>query len=133
MKESSTKKPATVDEYIVAFPADVQQLLAQVRKTIKAAAPKAEEVISYQMPAYKQQGMLVYFAGYKNHIGFYPTAKGIETFKNEFAAYKWSKGAVQFPIDKPLPLSLITKIVKQRIKDNEELQKRKQPNKKLKV
>lgn len=114
-----TKVVTTVDEYIAAFPKEVQLLLNQMRKTIKAAAPKAEECISYQMPACKQNGMLVYFAGYKNHIGFYPTSSGIEYFKKEIEKYKWSKGAVQFSIDKPLPLALVTKMVKFRVKENQ--------------
>ena len=112
------KKANNVDEYISGFSPEIQKTLELIRKTIKKAAPKAEEVISYQMPAYKQNGMLVYFAGYKNHTGFYPTSSGIKAFETEFTKYKWSKGAVQFPHDKPLPLGLITKIVKYRIKEN---------------
>lgn len=107
-----------IDQYIETFPSNVQVVLKQLREIIRNAAPEAEEVISYKMPAYKQNGMLVYFAGYKNHIGFYPTGTGIEAFKEEFTPYKWSKGAVQFPIDKPLPVELITRIVQFRIKYN---------------
>jgi len=107
-----------VDQYIAGFPEITKPLLEKMRATIKKAAPLAEEVISYQMPAYKLQGMLVYFAGCKNHIGFYPTASGIATFKKELSAYKGSKGAVKFPLNKPLPLGLITKIVKFRVKEN---------------
>jgi uncharacterized protein YdhG (YjbR/CyaY superfamily) len=110
----------TIDEYIAPFPKEIQRLLQQMRATIKKAAPKAEEIISYAMPAFSQYGALVYFAGYKNHIGFYPTSSGIRLFQKEIAAYKSSKGAVQFPLDKPLPLALITKIVKQRVQENEE-------------
>jgi uncharacterized protein YdhG (YjbR/CyaY superfamily) len=117
---SKKNLPETVDEYIVAFPKEVQQLLKQMRAAIKAAAPKAEEVISYGMPGYKYQGMLVYFAGYKNHIGFYATPAGHEAFTKELAKYKQGKGSVQFPVEEPLPLSLITKIVKFRVKENEE-------------
>ncbi len=106
------KKPVDVDEYILGFPEETQKLLEEIRAIIKKAAPKAEEVISYSMPAFKQNGILVYFAGYKNHIGFYPTSSGILNFKEELSNYKSSKGAVQFPLDKPLPLKLITKIVK---------------------
>ena len=84
------------------------------------AAPGANEVISYRMPAYEQNGMLVYFAGYKSHIGFYPTGEGISAFSKEIAAYKSSKGAVQFPLDKPLPVSLISKMVKHRVQVNKE-------------
>ena len=114
------KIAATVNEYIAAFPKEMQQLLNQLRKTIKAAAPKADEVISYGMPGYKLNGMLVYFAGYKNHIGFYGTPTAHESFKKELALYKSGKGSVQFPGDKPLPLKLITQIVKFRVKQNEE-------------
>lgn len=108
----------SVDEYISTFPRNIIELLQQLRETIQQAAPKAEEVISYNMPAYKMNGMLVYFAGYKKHIGFYPTASGIEAFKEELFAYKGAKGSVQFPVDEPLPLSLIKKIVKHRVKQN---------------
>ncbi len=107
-----------VDSYIAIFPQEVQLKLQQLRKSIMEAAPQAEEVISYKMPAYKYKGMLVYFAGYKKHIGFYPTASGIANFIDEFATYKTSKGAVQFPVDKPLPIALIKRIVKYRIKEN---------------
>ena len=109
-----------VDEYIDGFPAETQKLLEQLRSTIIEAAPKAEEVISYSMPAYKYEGMLVYFAGYKNHIGFYPGAAVVESFKKEISGYKWAKGSVQFPIDEPIPVKLVTKIVKFRVKQNKE-------------
>lgn len=105
-------KPENIDQYIANFPAATQKLLQQVRETIHLAVPDAKEVISYGMPAFKQKGILVYFAGYAKHIGFYPTGSGIEAFKNEFGDYKWSKGAVQFPLDQPLPLDLITRITK---------------------
>jgi uncharacterized protein YdhG (YjbR/CyaY superfamily) len=111
-------KTNDIDKYIAVFPKDTQKLLEQMRVTIMKAAPKAEEVISYQMPAYKLNGMLVFFAGYKNHIGFYPGASGITTFKKEIAVYKNAKGSVQFPLDKPLPLKLITEMVKFRVKQN---------------
>jgi len=107
------------DEYIQQFPPNVQAALKQLRSTIKTAAPKAEETISYMMPAYKYYGVLVYFAGYKNHIGFYPGAGGIEHFKKEISIYKNAKGSVQFPIDK-VPLGLVKKIVQFRVKQNEE-------------
>ncbi len=113
-------KPNSVNEYIESFPKATQTLLKQIRAAIKKAAPLAEEIISYQMPAYKNNGMLVYFAAYKNHIGFYPTASGIAAFKKELAIYKTSTGAVQFPIDAKLPLCLITKFVKYRVKENSE-------------
>jgi uncharacterized protein YdhG (YjbR/CyaY superfamily) len=115
----------TVDEYLKPFPPEVRNKLEQLRQTIKAAAPEAEELISYMMPAYKQNGALVYFGGYKTHIGFYPTARGIEAFKKELSGYEGSKGTVRFPIDKPLPLGLISKIVKFRVKENEEKKKAK--------
>ena len=109
-----------VDKYIAGFPETTQYLLNKVRAAIIKAAPEAEEVISYQMPAYKYQGMLVFFAGYKNHIGFYPGAGGIEAFKKEIAGYKNAKGSVQFPPDKPMPVKLITQIVKFRLQQNKE-------------
>lgn len=109
MEKTATK---TIDEYIHHFPAETQTILQQVRQAIHQAAPDAKEVISYKMPAFKQNKVLVYFAAYKNHIGFYPTGLGIETFKDEFGDYKWSKGAVQFPLDKPMPLDLIIRITK---------------------
>jgi uncharacterized protein YdhG (YjbR/CyaY superfamily) len=112
------KKPENFNEYQLAFPKEVQHLLKQVRTTIKTAAPAAEEVISYGMPAFKLNGMLVYFAAFKNHIGFYPAPTGTEAFKKELAKYKTGKGSVQFPFDQPLPLNLITKIVKFRMKEN---------------
>ncbi len=108
----------TIDAYIRTFPNDVQVLLQQLRETIQKAAPQAEEAISYQMPTYKLEGNLVHFAAYKNHIGFYPAPTGLKAFENEIAKYKHSKGAVQFPLDKPLPVGLITKIVKYRVKKN---------------
>ena len=120
MKKKTTP-PATVDEYIVASIKEAQPLLKQIRKAIKAAAPKAEESISYGMAAYKYMGRpLVYFAGYENHIGFYATPTGHEAFKKDLSIYKTGKGSVQFPIDEKLPLSLIDKIVKYRVKENEE-------------
>jgi uncharacterized protein YdhG (YjbR/CyaY superfamily) len=110
-------KYATIDEYITAFPANIQTILQKMRHTIHEAAPEATEAISYQMPTFKLNGNLVHFAAFKNHIGFYPTASGIEQFKAELSPYKWSKGAVQFPLDKPLPLELVKKIVAFRVKE----------------
>lgn len=109
-----------VEEYIASFPEHTRELLQQIRAVIKKAAPGAEEVISYKMPAYRLNGMLVYFAGYKNHIGFYPTGSGIAAFQKELSAYKGAKGSVQFPLDKKLPVALIAKIVKFRVKENKE-------------
>jgi uncharacterized protein YdhG (YjbR/CyaY superfamily) len=116
-----TTKPTSVDEYIDNFPKDVQKILKQVRATIKKAAPNAEESISYAMPGYKlNKKALVYFAGYENHIGFYATPTGHKAFTKELSKYKQGKGSVQFPIDEPMPLALITKIVKFRVKENSE-------------
>lgn len=107
-----------IDEYIAQFPKEIQSLLQQIRVTIKSAAPEAEEKISYQMPTFFLNGNLVHFAAFKNHIGFYPVPTGIEKFKKELSVYKTTKGAVQFPLDKPLPLELIRKIVKFRVAEN---------------
>ena len=107
-----------VDEYIEGFDPAIKERLEKLREKIKKTAPAAEETISYMMPAYKLHGMLVYFAGYKNHVGFYPGAGGIETFKKELSVYKGAKGSVQFPHEKKLPLGLVTKIVKFRVKQN---------------
>ncbi len=114
------KKPTNIDEYLLSFPIDIQKKLEQMRNSIKKAAPKANEVISYGMPAFKLNGMLVWFAAHTKHIGFYPRARGIEAFKKELSIYKWAKGSVQFPLDKPLPLGLITKMVKFRVNENME-------------
>ncbi len=105
-----------IDAYIEMFPPEVREKLEIIRLTIKAAAPGAVETISYRMPAYKlDKRVLVYFAGYKNHIGFYPTSSGISAFKEQIAGYQNSKGAVQFPLDEPLPRALITEMVKFRV------------------
>ena len=118
--KASKKKPESIDEYISAFPEHTQKLLQQMRAVIHKAAPKTEEVISYGMPAFKLHTVLVYFAGYKNHIGFYPTSSSIRLFKDQFADYKSSKGAVQFPLDKPLPVKLIKEITVFRAKEDTE-------------
>jgi len=107
-----------VDRYITAQPIEIQERLLKLRQTIKAAAPDAQEVISYSMPAYKLNGMLLYFAAHKNHIGLYPMAAGIEAFKDELTKYETSKGTVQFPHDKTIPFALIKKIVKFRLQQN---------------
>jgi uncharacterized protein YdhG (YjbR/CyaY superfamily) len=111
--------PKNVDEYVATQQGDIQVLLNKLRSTIKAAAPKAEEVISYQMPAYRYYGMLVYFAAWKTHIGFYP-AGALKAFEKELAGYERSKGTIKFPLDKKIPFNLISRIVKFRIKENEE-------------
>jgi uncharacterized protein YdhG (YjbR/CyaY superfamily) len=110
------EKPKSVDEYISRFPQSTQEILQLVRNTIKKTAPEAQEIISYYMPAYKLGKVyLVYFAGYEHHIGLYPAPVGMEAFKKEFSKYKTGKGSVQFPIDLPMPLNLITRIVKFRM------------------
>lgn len=111
-------KPTDIDEYIAGFPKDTQVILEKIRATIKKAAPDAEEVISYQMPAFKYHGILVYFAAYKNHIGFYATPTGHKEFDKELSKYKQGKGSVQFPLDKPMPLDLISSIVEYRVMEN---------------
>jgi uncharacterized protein YdhG (YjbR/CyaY superfamily) len=111
----------TIDEYMAAFPEDIQNILQQIRATIRKAAPDAKEAIKYAMPAFVLNGNLVYFAAFKNHIGFYPAPMGIEAFQKELSAYEGGKGSVQFPIDKPMPLTLISKIVKYRVKKNTEI------------
>ena len=112
----SKKKFETIDEYIASFPRNVQDILDKMREVIQKSALEAEETISYGMPTFKLNGNLVHFAAYKNHIGFYPTPSGIENFKEELSPYKSSKGAVQFPIDEPIPFELIKKIVIFRVK-----------------
>lgn len=107
-----------IDQYIASQKPEVQTLLEQMRQTIKKAAPEAEEVISYNMPAFKYHGMLVYFAAYKNHIGFYATPTGHSEFKEELSVYKQGKGSVQFPLTHPLPLDLISRMVQFRVKEN---------------
>ena len=110
--------PQTIDEYIANFPPDIQEILKKIRETIRAAAPGAEEAISYQMPTFKLNGNLVHFAAFKNHIGFYPTPSGTAKFQKEIAGYKAAKGSIQFPLDEPIPYDLITKIVKFRVKES---------------
>ena len=117
--EATATKFKTVDEYISLQPKNIKPLLQQIRKTIKEAAPEAEELISYNMPGYKLKGMLVYFAAWKEHIGFYGASSNlVEKFKKELSGYEFSKGTIKFPFDQPLPLALITKIVKYRAKEN---------------
>lgn len=116
--ESSKVGFTSIDEYIATFPEETQKILEQIRATIKAAAPEAQEKISYQMPTFFLKGNLVHFAGYKTHIGFYPTPSGIENFKNELSSYEQAKGSVQFPLDQPIPYDLISKMVAFRVKEN---------------
>jgi uncharacterized protein YdhG (YjbR/CyaY superfamily) len=122
IKSDNTKKnvPAqTVDDYLAALPDDARATLEKLRKVIKAAAPKATEVISYQMPMYKHHGMLVGFAAFKDHCSFFPGANPVATHKDELKAYETSKGTIRFPIGKPLPAALVKKLVKTRIAENE--------------
>ncbi|MES2061664.1 MAG: DUF1801 domain-containing protein [Bacteroidota bacterium] len=114
------QKPNNADEYIAAFPATVQKRLQQIRAVIKKAAPQAQEVISYGMPAYKINSVLVYFAGWDKHIGFYPGAGAIAHFKDDLSVYKGAKGSVQFPLDEALPVDMINRIIAYRIKEDEE-------------
>ena len=118
------EKSKTIDGYIKTFPEDIQRILEKMRKTIRRAAPEAVESISYQIPTFKLNGNLVWFAAFKKHIGFYPTSSGIQAFKKELSPYKAAKGSVQFPLDKPIPYDLVEKIVKFRLKENRQ-QKRK--------
>jgi uncharacterized protein YdhG (YjbR/CyaY superfamily) len=127
-----------IDSYIAAQDPEVKERLEQIRDTVNASAPKAEEMISYGMPAFKYYGMLVYFAAFKNHIGFYALPSGNEAFQKELSAYKQGKGSIQFPLDEKLPVTLIKKIVTFRVKENlekEALKKdssKKQNHKKIK-
>jgi uncharacterized protein YdhG (YjbR/CyaY superfamily) len=119
-----------IDEYIAGFPKDVQKILEKIRATIKKAAPKAEEAISYQIPTFNFHGYLIYFAAYKNHIGVYPAPRGVEKFKKDLARYGAGKGTLRFPLDEPIPYDLITKIVEFRGKQNLEKAKEKAKGKK---
>ena len=110
--------PKTIDEYISAFPKDIQEILEKIRATIRKAAPNAEETINYQIPTFTLHGNLVHFAAFKTHIGFYPTPTGIEKFKKELSVYEGAKGSVKFPLDQPIPYSLVGKIVTFRVKEN---------------
>ena len=117
--------PQNIEEYIAGYPKDVQAILEKVRMTISKAAPAAEEAIKYQIPTFILNGNLVHFGGFKNHIGFYPTSTAIAKFKDELSGYVGAKGSVQFPLDKPIPFGLISKIVKFRVKENLERAKQK--------
>ena len=128
-KEIKRKGAATIEEYIADFPKDIQKILEELRATIRKAAPEAEETINYAIPTFTLNGNLVHFAAAKNHIGFYPAPSGIEAFKEELSVYEGAKGSVKFPLDKPLPLSLVSKIVKFRVKENVEKAKAKKSKK----
>jgi uncharacterized protein YdhG (YjbR/CyaY superfamily) len=115
--KAEINKINNIDEYIARFPDEIRTKLIQIRTIIRKAAPEAEEVISYSMPAYKLHGILVYFAAFKNHIGFFPTSSGILAFREELSGYVGGKGTVRFPFDKPLPQDLIEEIVKFRVSE----------------
>ena len=121
--EMTRAKFETIDAYIAAQPKEVRPALEKLRRTIKKAAPKAMETISYGMPAFKVNAVLVYFAAFKNHIGFFPTSSPIPVFKKELSEYETSKGTIQFPLDRPIPFDLVTKIVKFRSKELSEKEK----------
>ncbi len=112
---------ANIDEYIAAFPAEIQIILEKIRKTIRSAAPEAVETISYAMPTFKLEGNLVHFAAFKRHIGFYPTPSGVEKFQKELAVYENAKGSIRFPLDQPIPYDLISEIVAYRVQENLEM------------
>ncbi|MHA4807418.1 iron chaperone [Flavitalea flava] len=118
METTSSIKGKTVDAYFSTLPGPAKAKLQELRIAIKKIVPKAEEVISYSLPSFKLFGMLVWYGGWKEHIGFYPGPKAIEVFKKELSPYQCSKGSIQFPMDKPLPIALINKIVKYRVKEN---------------
>jgi uncharacterized protein YdhG (YjbR/CyaY superfamily) len=115
--KAASGPPRNVDEYIAGFPREVQEILQQIRTTIKQVAPDAEEAIKYGIPTFVLNGNLVHFAAFKHHVGFYPTPSGIEAFKDELSRYQSAKGSVQFPIDEPMPLRLIEEIVRFRVKE----------------
>ena len=118
--KSDTSPANNIDEYIASFPKDVQVILQKIRGIIRKVAPDAVEAIKYQIPTFVLNGNLVHFAAFQKHIGFYPTPSGIEEFRDELSVYKSAKGSVQFPLDAPVPFSLITKIVKFRVKETRE-------------
>ncbi len=116
--KTKQRAPKTIDEYIAGFPREVREILQKIRATIRKAAPRAEEKISYQIPTFTLHGNLIHFAAYQHHIGLYPAPRGVAQFKEELSAYEGGKGTLQLPLDKPIPLRLITKIVKYRVKIN---------------
>jgi uncharacterized protein YdhG (YjbR/CyaY superfamily) len=115
--KAANAPPSNIDDYIASFPRDVQAVLNEIRNTIQKAAPDAEEAIKYRIPTFVLNGNLVHFAAFKKHIGFYPAPSGVEAFKQQLSRYEGAKGSVQFPIDKPMPLKLIERIVKFRAKE----------------
>jgi uncharacterized protein YdhG (YjbR/CyaY superfamily) len=127
MKKASPA-PADIDAYIAGFPTNIQRVLQQIRATIRKAAPGAEEKISYQMPAFAENGVLTWFAAWKEHIGFYPTPSAIRAFADELSGYQQSRGAIQFPLDQPMPLGLIRRIVQFRVRETREKAARNKAN-----
>ncbi len=126
--DTSRRQPQTIDEYIGEFPEEVRNRLQSIRQAIREIAPEAQETIKYRLATFTLHGNLVHFGAFKNHIGFYPTPSGTETFKKELSPYKTAKGSIQFPLDQPLPLPLIRKIVTFRVKENlERSRKKKKP------
>jgi len=119
--QANQAAPANIDEYIAGFQTDVQQILQEIRMTIRNAAPDAAEAMKYQIPTFTLKGNLVHFAAYKKHVGFYPAPSGIEAFQEQLSAYEISKGAVRFPLDEPIPFDLIDGIVRFRVQENLEL------------
>ena len=120
MAISSTIRFNSVDQYIKSLPSESKEKIVELRSIIRKVAPEAEELISYNMPSFNYYGRLLYYAAFKSHIGFYPMASGIAAFKSDISKFKWAKGSVQFPLDKPLPATLITKIIRYRVKENRE-------------
>jgi len=118
-------KSNAVSAYIRQYPANVRKILAKIRKTIRKAAPGAEEVVSYMMPAYKMGRILVYFAGFKDHVGFFPTSSGVKAFKKELEKYKTSKGTIRFLPEEPVPYGLISRITRFRVRENSIVKKKK--------
>jgi uncharacterized protein YdhG (YjbR/CyaY superfamily) len=118
--KANRKAPENIDEYIAAFSPEVQAILEKIRATIKKAAPKAEEKISYQIPTFALHGNLVHFAAFKQHIGFYPPVRGDEQLVKEASPYANAKGNLRFPLDQRIPYALITKIVKARVRENQQ-------------
>jgi uncharacterized protein YdhG (YjbR/CyaY superfamily) len=115
---STEQKPKSIDEYIAGFSPDVQEILQKIRRTVKKAAPEATETIKYQMPTFMLKGNLVYFAAFKNHIGFFPPVTGNEKLMNELSVYEGPKGSLKFPLDKPIPYNLIRRIINIRVREN---------------
>ncbi|MFC6764515.1 iron chaperone [Natrinema soli] len=115
---SSDDEFETIDEYIKTFPAEIQETLEELRRTIREAAPNAEETISYQIPTFEQEGIVVHFAAFDEHIGFYPTPSGMTAFEEELSTYERGKGSVKFPLDEPLPFDLVREITEYRVEEN---------------